>query len=245
MATTGNRARAARQLAQRRINALKEAIKSGYYTKSERESMQANIKQMQRDMQQTRQYTKSGKRIKNRTVESREAAINRLNDIAKAQMNVSQTRVKIKQLRQDIATQNRITTQQLNLASLKSTQEAEKAGAQVGKYTAAEVKRFYSATQKYWQGVDEHARNQAILEGLGYKSLEEAVEYVLAQTQEQFDLIQKIRNGYGYEDMTEEEQQMYNELAAGDLTDEENPSPPFDIDKGHFYEFTGTYQRNS
>ena len=229
MATTGNRARAARQLAQRRINALKEAIKSGYYSQSERESMQATIKQMQRDMQQTRQYTKSGKRIKNRTVESREAAINRLNDIAKAQMNVSQTRVKIKQLRQDIATRNRITTQQLNLASLKSTQEAEKAGAQVGKYTAEEVKRFYSATQKYWQGVDEHARNQAILEGLGYKSLEEAVEYVLAQTQEQFDLIQKIRNGYSYEDMTEEEQQMYDELAAGDAADTDQGSPIYEL----------------
>lgn len=229
MATTGNRARAARQLAQRRINALKEAIKSGYYTQSERESMQANIKQMQRDMQQTRQYTKSGKKIKNRTVESREAAINRLNDIAKAQMNVSQTRVKIKQLRQYIATQNRITTQQLNLASLKSTQEAEKAGGQVGKYTAEEVKRFYSATQKYWQGVDEHARNQAILEGLGYKSLEEAVEYVLAQTQEQFDLIQKIRNGYSYEDMNEEEQQMYDELAAGDAADTDQGSPIYEL----------------
>lgn len=229
MATTGNRARAARQLAQRRINALKEAIKSGYYTKSERESMQANIKQMQRDMQQTRQYTKSGKRIKNRTVESREAAINRLNDIAKAQLNVSQTRVKIKQLRQDIATQNRITTQQLNLASLKSTQEVEKAGGQIGKYTAEEVKRFYSATQKYWQGADEHARNQAILEGLGYKSLEEAVEYVLAQTQEQFDLIQKIRNGYSYEDMTEEEQQMYDELAAGDVADTDQGSPIYEL----------------
>lgn len=229
MATTGNRARAARQLAQRRINALKEAIKSGYYSQSERESMQANIKQMQRDMQQTRQYTKSGKKIKNRTVELREAAINRLNDIAKAQMNVSQMRVKIKQLRQDIAKQNRITTQQLNLASLKSTKEAEKAGGQVGKYTAEEVKRFYSATQKYWQGVDEHARNQAILEGLGYKSLEEAVEYVLAQTQEQFDLIQKIRNGYSYEDMTEEEQQMYDELAAGDAADTDQGSPIYEL----------------
>ena len=229
MATTGNKARAARQLAQRRINALKEAIKSGYYSnEKERESMQANIKQMQRDMQQTRQYTKSGRKIKNRTVESREAAINRLNDIAKAQLTVSQVRVKIKQFKQELITLNRITKEQLNLASLASTKEAELAGLKVGKYTSEQVKRFYNATQKYWQGVNEHERNEAILNGLGFKSLEEAVEYVLAQTQEEFEIIQKIRNGESYEDLTEEQQQIYNNLVRGDNVDSEQPSPPYE-----------------
>lgn len=229
MASLGDRASAARKIAQRRINAMKEQIKSGFYTQSQKESLQANIKQLQRDMRQTRMYTKTGKKIANRTAESREAAINRLNEFSKTQLTTRQVRTEIKRLRTTITQRNKITQQQLNIASLKSTKEAEKAGVQVGKYTAQEVKRFYSATQKFWEGVDEHNRNKAILDGLKMNSLEDAVDYVLAQTEAQYELIQKIREGYGYDDMTDEEQEMYDDLAAGDVSDEEQGSPLYEL----------------
>lgn len=228
MASLGDRARAAREIAQRRINAMKEQIKSGLYTKAQKESLQANIKQLQRDMRQTRMYTKTGKRIGNRTAEAREAAINRLNEITKTQATIREVRTQIRELRTSITQRNKITQQQLNMASLKSTQEAEKAGAQVGKYTTEQVKRFYNATQKYWEGVEEHKRNEAILKGLNIVSLEEAVAYVLAQTGKEAEVIRKVREGVSYDDMSEEEQEIYNKLASGDSSDAPQPSPPYE-----------------
>ena len=81
MANLGSRASSARRAAERRIAALKQAVKSGYYSESEKADMNNTIKQMRKDMQQTRMYTKTGKKIGNRTTESREAAIARLNEL--------------------------------------------------------------------------------------------------------------------------------------------------------------------
>ncbi len=224
MASISDKAYRARKVAQNRIAAKREAIESGVYTRKEQAEAKAEIRELQRMMQLTKAQTKSGKRIKSRTTEKREAAIANLLSKTETMETVRKTRATVTKLRTDIARSNKITQEQLNLASLKSSKEAEKEGKQVGKYTSDEVKRFYRATQKLWENAPEHMRNEAIMQALDFVSLEDAVAHVLNETQKRSDLIEKIREGYSYDEMTEEEQDLYNSLAGKDSADEEKPS---------------------
>lgn len=228
MASLGDMAYNARKLAQRRVDAMKLAIKSGFYSASEVGQMKASIKQLQKEIRATRMKTKTGKIIKSHTEQERMNAINRLQELSKAQQTLREAKKQIKQLKQNIFRENKITQQQLNLASLKSTQELEKVGSQVGRYTNEQVKRFYQATQKYWEDAKEKDRNDAILRGLGMKSLADAVDFVLTSTSEQAKLVKDIReNNLSYDDMTDEQKAMYNEMAKGDKGDELKPSEEY------------------
>ena len=226
MTSLGDMASSARKYAQRRIDAMKLAIKSGFYDTKEVGQMKSTIKQLQKDMQATRARTKTGKIIKSHDEQYRMQAVNRLIDLSQAQQTQREVRKQIRTIKTNIYRENMITQQQLNIASLKSTQEVEKAGGQVGRYTSEEVKRFYQATQKYWQDAKEKDRNDAILRGLGMKSLADAVDFVLSATSQQADLIKEIRErNLSYDDMTDEQKAIWNELAKGDKTDEEKGSP--------------------
>ena len=229
MPNLGNRARSARRAAERRIKALKEAVKSGYYSPSEKESMNNTIKQMQKDIRQTRQFTTTGKKIGNRTIESREAAIARLNELNKQTFTTREFRREMKQLKADVGRRNMIAKQQLNLASSAASLEASRSGNKIGEYSFVEKGIFFRATQRAWNRADvsENERIEAILKFYGTQDLEQLIKDVLDANRDVLNTYSRMDRELEFSELTEEELDAYAQLLAADSTDEDSTSPTY------------------
>lgn len=68
---------------------------------------------------------------------------------------------------------NRVFMQQMALA-------AREQPSSLGSYGKVKTKIFYRATQKFWEGKKGQARNEAIMQALGVKSMAEAYKIVMA-----------------------------------------------------------------
>lgn len=229
MPNLGNRARSARRAAERRINALKEAVKSGYYSQSEKEAMNNTIKQMQKDIRQTRQFTTTGKKIGNRTIESREAAIARLNELNKQTFTTREFRRELRQLKADVGRRNMIAKQQLNLASSTASLEASRSGNKIGEYSFVEKGIFFKATQRAWNRADvsENERIEAILKFYGTQDLEQLIKDVLEANRDVLNTYNRMDRELAFSELTEEELDAYAQLLAADSTDEDSTSPTY------------------
>lgn len=229
MPNLGNRARSARRAAERRINALKEAVKSGYYSQSEKEAMNNTIKQMQKDIRQTRQFTTTGKKIGNRTIESREAAIARLNELNKQTFTTREFRRELRQLKADVGRRNMIAKQQLNLASSTVSLEASRSGNKIGEYSFVEKGIFFKATQRAWNRADvsENERIEAILKFYGTQDLEQLIKDVLEANRDVLNTYNRMDRELAFSELTEEELDAYAQLLAADSTDEDSTSPTY------------------
>lgn len=227
MANLGSRASNARRAAERRIAALKQAVKSGYYSESEKADMNNTIKQMRKDMQQTRMYTKTGKRIGNRTAESREAAIARLNELNKETLTVQEYKREFRRLREDVGRRNMIAKHQLNLASSSASLEASKSGGKIGEYSFIEKGIFFKATQRAWDRADvsEKERIEAILKYYNTQDLEKLIKDVLDANRDVINTYNLLEQEIEMSSLSEEELEAYTQLLAGDKTDEDSTSP--------------------
>lgn len=87
------------------------------------------------------------------------------------------------------ARQNKIIKRELNIAS----KGIKKTFLGKPKQGQAYTKIFYQATRNLWQGVNPRYRNEAILLGLGEKSLKKAVTKVLAQNRGAIRFSNKVR----------------------------------------------------
>lgn len=227
MANLGSRASSARRAAERRIVALKQAVKSGYYSESEKADMNNTIKQMRKDMQQTRMFTKSGKKIGNRTAESREAAVARLNAINKETLTAQEYKREFRRRREDVGRRNMIAKQQLNLASSRPSLEASKSGGKIGEYSFIEKSVFFKATQRAWNRADvsENERIEAILNYYNTQDLEQLIRDVLDANRDVINTYDRLEREIEMSSLSEEELEAYTQLLAGDKTDEDSTSP--------------------
>lgn len=227
MANLGSRASSARRAAERRIAALKQAVKSGYYSESEKADMNNTIKQMRKDMQQTRMYTKTGKKIGNRTAESREAAIARLNELNKENLTRQEYKREFRRMREDVGRRNMIAKQQLNLASSRPSLEASKSGGKIGEYSFIEKSVFFKATQRAWNRADvsENERIEAILNYYNTQDLEQLIRDVLDANRDVINTYDRLEREIEMSSLSEEELEAYTQLLAGDKTDEDSTSP--------------------
>lgn len=227
MANLGSRASSARRAAERRIVALKQAVKSGYYSESEKADMNNTIKQMRKDMQQTRMFTKSGKKIGNRTAESREAAVARLNAINKETLTAQEYKREFRRMREDVGRRNMIAKQQLNLASSRPSLEASKSGGKIGEYSFIEKSVFFKATQRAWNRADvsENERIEAILNYYNTQDLEQLIRDVLDANRDVINTYDRLEREIEMSSLSEEELEAYTQLLAGDKTDEDSTSP--------------------
>lgn len=227
MANLGSRASSVRRAAERRIAALKQAVKSGYYSESEKADMNNTIKQMRKDMRQTRMYTKTGKKIGNRTAESREAAVARLNELNKENLTMQSYKREFRRRREDVGRRNMIAKQQLNLASSRPSLEASKSGGKIGEYSFIEKSVFFKATQRAWNRADvsENERIEAILNYYNTQDLEQLIRDVLDANRDVINTYNRLEHEIEMSSLSEEELEAYTQLLAGDKTDEDSTSP--------------------
>ena len=203
--TVGYRAELERKKTATRLRALENILANENLERNSRKKFENMVDEMKAVSDETRTY-KDGKRIVGRSQEDIEAALSRLTEL-----NESATVYTGDRRRGFLFTQN-----QLNMASV---------DAEGSVYTKAEAKIFYRATQKAWQreGVDEHSRNEAILQYYGRTNLAAFVEEVLNMNKMANDAAKVLdeRRKHDSDDEDTEEAQ------RNDTSDGEKGSPTY------------------
>lgn len=210
--TVGYQAQQLRRKGQRRIERLEAVLKTEKTSSRVANWAKQHISEIRSAMQGTRQYSKTGKRYKSKS-----------QNYIKGQISRLEAAVKEVAPRYTVAGDSfEVTQRELNRASVKAPSI----------YTKTEAQLFYRVTQKIWQreGIGEHDRNQAILDyynsirkqnGLSPLRLDEIVDYVL-NANKRLAQMQEINPQY---DLTEEQQEFYDEAGAIDNADSEAGSP--------------------
>lgn len=172
MASNYQRARNARDRAQRRIDDLKRSLKDTT-SESVRASIKKDIKRIQRAVSNTRTYsTKTGKRM--HTSKQVERGIEKLSRILEEfPLKVPHQRNKSFEIRINQASNQRIQ------GPSRSTERT--AGEDMAGITYDQVRIFYRATQKAWQNVPVEQRNEAILKYYHQRDLENFFNKVLSE----------------------------------------------------------------
>lgn len=202
--TYGYRAELIRRKINTRIKGISTILENKNLPKRLRDSYEATVLDLRMAQAGTRTRTKSGKKIVGRTKEKLETSLKVAEKLA------ADTEVYTGNRRRGfLFTQN-----QLNAAS---------AGAD-SVFTKAEVKIFYRATQKAWEGKSSKInRNQAILEYYGRSNLESLVEEVLEINK----LAVKAASLDPTKFMTDEQREEYEKAQQADTTDGEKGSPTY------------------
>lgn len=202
--TYGYRAELIRRKIKTRIKGISTILENKNLPKRLRDSYEATVLDLRMAQAGTRTRTKSGKKIVGRTKEKLETSLKVAEKLA------ADTEVYTGNRRRGfLFTQN-----QLNAAS---------AGAD-SVFTKAEVKIFYRATQKAWEGKSSKInRNQAILEYYGRSNLESLVEEVLEINK----LAVKAASLDPTKFMTDEQREEYEKAQQADTTDGEKGSPTY------------------
>lgn len=203
--TYGYRAELARKRADVRIKGIKKILRSENLFESTRKMFMKEVMELTASKAATRTRTSSGRVIPGRTQADLNASLERLN--AKIEATTIYTG--------DRRRAFKVTQSEINKASAGLPSE----------YTKAEAKIFYRATQKGWQrpGVNEHNRNEAILEYYGRTNLAAFMKEVLDMN----ELAVKASEMDTKKVMTEEEEKEYEEAAKRDNADGEKGSPSY------------------
>ena len=202
--TYGYRAELARKKAKTTIAAYQRVARNESLPKQTRDFAKYQIQTIRSLQAATRQRTKSGKPIPNRSQGFLDAAMKDLNEA-----NAQGEYYKGSSGKVNIFTQHEI---------------AKGSVGQSGEFTKAEVQIFYRATRAAWdrKGIDYEERNQAILEYYGFKNLREAIRTVLGDNPDAIKASEM--ETYKTEKMTPEQAERYaNETDEGD----EEPSPSY------------------
>lgn len=157
--TLGQLTKSARRMGERRVTRLDKVIENPNVPQRVREWAKAQKKEILSAMQGTRQYAKDGHRYKKKESYIRKQLDRLTAAVKKVVPNYAPPRDTF-----------RSTQQQMNLASSRQTEQSSI-------YTREEVKIFYRVHEKLWnkKGVDEHERNQAILDALNDKRAEQGL----------------------------------------------------------------------
>ena len=208
--TVGYQAEQLRRKGQRRIERLEAVLRTEKTSSRVSNWAKQQISEIRSAMQGTRQYSKSGKRYKSKSQNYIKGQISRLDAVVKEVAP-----------RYTVAGDSfEVTQRELNKASVKAPSI----------YTKAETQVFYRATQKVWQqeGVSDQNRNEAILDyynsirrqnGLSPLRLDEIVDYVL-EANNRIKQMQELEP----EELTEEQQEFYDDAGAIDNEDADSNS---------------------
>lgn len=194
MASLGNRAKNARRQAERRIAELGRQYNAAT-TEQSREQIQARINDINSAISETRMYS-GGKKIIGRTTAQREAAVARLEDINRGIDLPTYSLVR---------SSNDVFRRNVTIASRGEATDA---------MTESEVRAFWRATQKAWEGkgsVKDRYKN--IQKYYGTDDLQFIFEVLTYANADKIQILDKVRNR---ERLTIEEKQMLQEMMRED-----------------------------
>lgn len=201
-----NQARNERLKTDRRIRALQKMAKGKNFSDAERAKFKAEIKQLRQASNATRQYTKSGRKIKSRTAEQRQAAVDALKSLNERYDVFVRSRA--------VGARNVYIKQQMRLA--KSGRESI--------YTKKEMNIFFSSTKQAWQGVEADKRTEAIAAYYGTNDYERLIRGVLNAYMgkayeimgEQFDFDEEMLDEYMDAMEESDRYNYYGQVSIGD-----------------------------
>lgn len=177
MATLGARAKSARRAAQRRIAELSTQLDSASSTDTKVE-ISRRITHMEQLINQTRMY-EGGRRIVGRTVDERESAVTELEDLNKG-IKLSRT--------SGVRASNRVF--QKNIYEVSH-------GSKIDEMTEGEMRSFWRATQKTWEGRAKTTseRYGLIQDYYGTSNLKDIFDVVVALNSDKIELLSVIQEG--------------------------------------------------
>lgn len=199
--STGYKAKLARAKMQRAVTRL-EKLSQGPATLNEKAAAQATIIKLKEQI--------AGTYSKGRTKQDVERAINIGTRVAEYTKIASD---------KNYGMRNYSTQFQLNTA-----------GTETSRFSKAEVKAFYRATQAYWFETNNNKGvniNERLMRKLGIKDLNAFVKYVLAQPEVQADIQRlELQEKKKKNQMTDEEREQYERLVGDDYEPDKQGSPP-------------------
>lgn len=176
MATLGNRAKAARRAAQRRLTELGMQYNAAT-TEQSRNAIQARINDINQAISETRLYS-NGKRIAGRTKEQREAAVDRLKEF-----NTTFELPKVSSVRRS----NTVFRRNVDAVSRGETIEA---------MSQNQLRSFWRATQQAWEGrgsTKERFKN--IQKYYGTNDLQLIFDAIRFENADVIDILNKVEDG--------------------------------------------------
>lgn len=174
-ATLGNRAKAARRAAQRRLTELGMQYNAAT-TEQTREAIQARINDINQAISETRLYS-NGKRIVGRTKEQREAAVERLKEF-----NTTFELPKVSSVRRS----NTVFRRNVDAVSRGETIEA---------MSQNQLRSFWRATQQAWEGKGSTKdRFKNIQKYYGTNDLQLIFDAIRFENADVIDLLNKVKN---------------------------------------------------
>lgn len=195
MATLGARAKSARRAAQRRIVELSIQLDNASSTDTKVE-ISRRITRMEELISQTRMY-EGGKRIVGRTVDERKAAVTELEDLNK-----------------DIKLSRTSGVRASNSVFMKNIYEVSH-GSKIDEMTEGEMRSFWRATQKTWEG---RAKTTADRYGLikdyyGTSNLKDIFDAIVALNSDKIELLSVIQEGGR---LTDEQKELAQSIMRSD-----------------------------
>lgn len=194
MTTLGNRAKAARRAAQRRLTELGMQYNAAT-TEQTRDAIQARINDINQAISETRLYS-NGKRIAGRTKEQREAAVNRL-----IEFNTTFELPKTSSVKRS----NSVFKRNINAVSR---------GESIDVMTEGQARSFWRATQKAWEGkgsVKDRYRN--IQNYYGTNDLQLIFDAIRFENADTIEVLNKVKDG---ERLTREQKEFLQDLIRSD-----------------------------
>lgn len=194
MATLGNRAKAARRAAQRRLTELGMQYNAAT-TEQSRNAIQARINDINQAISETRLYS-NGKRIAGRTTAQRKAAVDKLEEF---NTTFELTRVS------SVKRSNAVFKRNINAVSR---------GESIDVMTEGQARSFWRATQKAWEGKgsvkDRYRNTQSHYGTTDLQLLFDAIRFENADT---IEVLNKIKEG---ERLTREQKEFLQDLIRSD-----------------------------
>lgn len=194
MATLGNRAKAARRAAQRRLTELGMQYNAAT-TEQSRNAIQARINDINQAISETRLYS-NGKRIAGRTKEQREAAVDKL-----IEFNTTFELPKVSSVRRS----NTVFRRNVNAVSRGETIEA---------MSQNQLRSFWRATQQAWEGKGStKERFKNIQKYYGTNDLQLIFDAIRFENADVIDLLNKVK---AREQLTTEQKMFLQDLIRSD-----------------------------
>ena len=195
--TLGDRAKAARRAAKRRVEALEQIARTADVDM--RDDIRQQISNFQQLDAMTRMYA-GGKRIAGRTAAERLEAVEKL-----------EKAIRVAPIKREIKSYQ---TLRSNAVFMNDVKVASSSG--IDTMSEVEVRVFFRATQKAWEGSAPSERYEAILKAYGVKSLDYLWQKIKKDNQDVIDLLEAIQAGAKPEELTPEQQETLMKLKAAD-----------------------------
>lgn len=195
MSEFSERAKRARRMAERRIRGLVEA--SNKSSGRKQEYYQEQIEYYNYILEQTRMYA-GGRRVKDRTVESRRAAVEELESLNERNLTYRERTISVK--RSNIQFQEEIRMASIGLESDSGMDELK-------------VRAFFKATQRAWERSDKEERYEAILAYYDVDNIEDVWNAVMKKNEKLLKILEKRQNG---ESLDEEELKFMQDIMSSE-----------------------------